>query len=204
MKSPQTLALTLGIACAQALFSSGIAAGQLTEMSPHPWTNTVAQADQNYRIQDDFEALDFDEEDDLETTEEGFQAIYVNQRGGVLGTFVTVPGARIKVYASGQIEIDKRDYTTEITYYNDGRIRTLGNAQFTYYTDGRIRTIDNTRFRYFGTGRLQSIDNIDFRYYNSGRLQSIDDVSFDYEPIGEIRSISSAETRRGIRIVVVD
>lgn len=169
---------------------------------PSALVSAGAQTEPSYPTQTTF---DF-EDDTLRPSEEGFQAIYVDSVGNALGTFVTVPGARLKVYASGVVEIDQRDYTAEITYFDDGRLRRLGNTRFTYYNSGRIRTIDNIRFSYFASsGRLQRIDNVDFSYFaSSGRLQRIDNVSFDYERSGVIRRISANQTHGGIRIVVVN
>jgi hypothetical protein len=169
---------------------------------PNALVSARAQTGSSYPTQTTFEV----EDDTLRPSEEGFQAIYVDSVGNTLGTFVTVPGARLKVYASGVVEIDQRDYTAEITYFDDGRLRRLGNTRFTYYSSGRIRTIDRIRFSYFASsGRLQRIDNVDFSYFaSSGRLQRIDNVSFDYERSGVIRRISANQTHSGIRIVVVN
>jgi hypothetical protein len=123
--------------------------------------------------------------------------------GNVLGAFFAIPGARLKIYANGQLEIDQRDYTTEATYRRDGRLSTLGNTTFTYDSAGRLRSIDGTRFSYFSSGRLQAMGDVDFSYFSRGQLQRIEDVSFEYERSGTIRRISAEQTRDGLPIVVV-
>ncbi|PSN15338.1 hypothetical protein C7293_07550 [filamentous cyanobacterium CCT1] len=124
----------------------------------NPWLSSKAEANQNYPTQANFEYQD----DALELGEEGFQAIYIDALGNVLGTFVTVPGARLKVFANGQLTIDQRDFTTEITYFSNGRIRTLGDARFEYFSGGQISSINGIRFSYFTNGRLASIGDVRF------------------------------------------
>ncbi|MEM6256476.1 MAG: hypothetical protein AAF821_26505 [Cyanobacteria bacterium P01_D01_bin.156] len=148
--------------------------------------------------------VDFNEEDGLDEEAIGFHSIYVDREGNVLGTFVNVPGAKIKVYADGQTELESRDYTTEIDYYSDGGIRSIGNARFRYSRNGRIQTIGGTDFRYNRRGLFQRVGDIEIDYSSRGRLQKIEDVSFDYDRSGMIESIESRETRNGIRIVVVN
>jgi len=147
---------------------------------------------------------DFEPDDGFEQTGEGFHAIYVDRRGNVLGTFVNLPNAQIKVYADGRIVVIEQDYTVETQYYSDGQIRTLGRTDFRYYRNERIRSIDDIDFRYFRSGRLRSIGSTDFDYSSSGQLQQIEDVRFRYDRDDLLETISAAETRRGIRIVVVD
>ena len=187
--------LVLGIAGAQ--IAVGISASSNPLLTP--WLSPVAQANQSYPTQASFEYQD----NARELGEEGFQAIYIDALGNVLGTFVTVPGARLKVYANGQLTIDQRDFTTEITYFSNGRIRTLGDARFEYFSGGQISNINGIRLSYFSDGRLSSIGDVRFSYFSQGQLRSIDDVSLEYEPRGIIRSISQNQTDDGIRIVVV-
>ena len=148
--------------------------------------------------------VDFEEEDGLDDEGLGFHAIYVDREGNVLGTFVNVPGAKIKVYADGQIELESRDYTTEIDYYYDGDIRSIGNARFRYSSNGRIRTIGDTDFRYSRRGLFERVGNTELDYSSRGRLQKIEDVSFDYDRNGVIESIEARETQDGISIIVVN
>ncbi|MBE9159745.1 hypothetical protein IQ265_23340 [Nodosilinea sp. LEGE 06152] len=187
--------LALSVAVAQV--AVGISASPNLLFSP--WLGTIAEANQNYPTQANFEYQD----SALELGEEGFQAIYVDALGNVLGTFVTVPGARFKVYANGQLTIDQRDFTTEVTYFSNGRIRTLGDARFEYFSGGQISSINGIRFSYFSSGRLASIGDVRFSYFSQGQVRSIDDVSLEYEPGGVIRSISQNQTSDGIRVVVV-
>ena len=149
-------------------------------------------------------SVNFDEEDGLDDEGPGFHAIYLDREGNVLGTFVNVPGAKIKVYADGQIELESRDYTTEIDYYSDGDIRSIGNVRFRYSSGGRIRKIGDTDFRYSRRGLLQRIGDTELDYSSRGRLQKIEDVSLDYDRDGVIESIEARETRDGIRIIVVN
>ncbi|MBD0269471.1 MAG: hypothetical protein ICV77_14405 [Cyanobacteria bacterium Co-bin8] len=151
---------------------------------------------------------DFDEDAGLEQPEDIrtalFQAVYINRAGNLLGTFVNVPGGKIKVYASGQIEIEARDYTTEVTYYNNGRLRTVGNSRLTYFNDGRIRSIGRISFSYYGNGRLRTLGGLRFDYFNNGRLRDIDNVFFEYTSDGVIKRVSTSQTNSGIRVIVVD
>lgn len=192
----------IGITCTQVLLNLGLFHRPQAPTYLAPWLSAIARADEHDALGEGF--LDFEEEDIPDLEENGFNAIYIDQQGDVLGTFVNVPGAKIQVYASGRIEIEERDYTTEFTYYTNGRLRTIGDARFTYYTDGRIRTIDDIRFTYYSDGRLREIGDVRFRYRSNGRLREIDDVSFDYETNGLIEQISDNETNNGIRIVIVD
>jgi len=168
-------------------------------------TSAIAPTYPSHQDQQVSQALpDFEVDDDLETAGEGVQAIYVDQVGNVLGTFVNIPGARIKVYANGEIAIDEQDYTQEIRYFSNGRIRTIGNAEFGYFSTGRIREIDGIAFSYFSSGRPRAVGNIDFEYFSSGRLAAIDNVRFEYDSTGQLETISAAQTSSGIRIVVID
>lgn len=195
MKYPFIRILALGIVGTQTLIGLSLC----LDLLPGLGSDSAAYANQSYPTQADFEFQD----DDLELDEEGFQTIYVDDLGNVLGTFVTVPGARLKVYANGQIAIDRRDFTTEVTTFSNGRISAIGEARFEYFSSGRISSINGIRFSYFNSGRLQSIDDIRFSYFSRGQLQSIDDVFFDYDRSGMIRSISQTQTSDGIRIIVV-
>ncbi|MGD1856829.1 MAG: hypothetical protein ACFB2W_21555 [Leptolyngbyaceae cyanobacterium] len=147
---------------------------------------------------------DFDEDDEFEQAGEGIHAVYVDRAGNVLGTFVNIPNAQIKVYASGQIEITKQTYTVETNYGSDGQIRTIGRTRFRYFNNGRIREIDDIDFRYFNSGRLKRIANIDFSYFSSGRLRRIEQVRFRYSANDRLETISAAQTNSGIRIVIVN
>ncbi|MFQ4134822.1 hypothetical protein PGN35_000725 [Nodosilinea sp. PGN35] len=140
----------------------------------------------------------------LEPEREGLHAVYVDTAGNLLGTFVVVPGARLRIDATGQVEIDQRDFTTEATYFNDGRLRTLGDARFAYAINGRIRSIHGINFNYFSNGRLRAVGNTRLDYSRQGRLQRIADVSLDYDGSGTLRRINQNQTRDGIRIVVVN
>ncbi|MEA5451682.1 hypothetical protein VB780_24110 [Leptolyngbya sp. CCNP1308] len=195
MGHPLLRTLALGIAGAQTIIGLSL----FSDLLPGLWPDGMAYANQSYPTQADFEF----QEEDLALAAEGFQTIYVDALGNVLGTFVTVPGARLKVYANGQIAIDRRDFTTEVTTFSDGRIRAVGEARFEYFSNGRVSNINGIRFSYFNSGRLQSIGDVRFSYFSRGQLQSIDDVFFDYERSGVIRSISQIQTSDGIRIVVV-
>ncbi|MEM7794797.1 MAG: hypothetical protein AAF579_10125 [Cyanobacteria bacterium P01_C01_bin.118] len=148
--------------------------------------------------------VNFNDEDSLDDVDEGFNAVYVDREGNLLGTFVNVPGAKIKVYSDGQIELDSRDYTTEINYASDGDIRSIGRERLSYSSSGRIRRIGDTNFRYTSRGALRSIGDTTIDYSSRGRLQKIEDVSFDYDRDGMIESIEARETRDGIRIIVVN
>ena len=147
---------------------------------------------------------DFEEEDGFEQMGEGFHAIYVDRAGNVLGTFVNIPNAQIKVYANGQVVVSEQNYTVETTYYSNGRIREIGRTRFRYFGNGRIREIDDIDFRYFSSGRLRAIENIDFDYFSSGRLKKIEEVRFRYDSNNLLETISADRTRSGIRIVVVE
>lgn len=149
-----------------------------------------------------FGSVEFSPEDVLNPAAEGFQAIYVDSVGNVLGAFFAIPGARLKIHANGLVEIDQRDYTTEANYRTDGRLRTLGDVELTYDSIGRLRSIDGTRFSYFSSGRPKSMGDIDFSYFSRGQLQRIEDVSFEYERNGTIRLISADRTRDGLPIVI--
>lgn len=147
---------------------------------------------------------DFEEEDGFEEAGEGFHAIYIDRAGNVLGTFVNIPNARIKVYANGYIVVDAQDYTVEMTHYSNGKIREIGRTRFRYFGNGRIREIDDIDFRYFSNGRLSAIESVDFDYFSSGRLKKIEEVRFRYDSNHLLETISADRTRSGIRIVVVD
>lgn len=147
---------------------------------------------------------DFEEDDEFEQAGEGFHAIYVDRAGNVLGTFINIPNAQIKVYANGQIEVSEQNYTVETTYFSDGKVRAIGRTDFRYFRNGRIREIDDIDFRYFRSGRLREIENTDFDYLRSGRLQQIEDVHFRYDFNNLLETISADRTRSDIRIVVVD
>ncbi|MBD0337009.1 MAG: hypothetical protein ICV62_16090 [Cyanobacteria bacterium Co-bin13] len=203
----KVLGLALSLVCAPTL---------LTGESPHSpggsalqqlSANAFAQANQCYQSTPTAQQ-NFDEDAGLEQPEDIttalFQAIYINRAGEVLGTFVSVPGARIKVYASGQIEIEARDYTTEVTYYNNGCPRTIGNSRLNYFSGGRIRSIDRINFTYYGNGRLRTLGGLRFNYFNSGRLQDISNVALEYDSDGMLKRISASQTNSGIRVIVVD
>ena len=147
---------------------------------------------------------DFEDEDGFEQMDEDFHSIYVDRAGNVLGTFVNIPHAQIKVYADGQIAVSEQNYTVETTYYSDDQIRTIGRTRFRYFRNGRIREIDDIDFRYSSSGRLRAIGNVDFSYFSSGRLRKIEDVRFRYDSDNILETISADQTRNGIRIVVVD
>ncbi|MEM6840445.1 MAG: hypothetical protein AAF609_26890 [Cyanobacteria bacterium P01_C01_bin.120] len=147
---------------------------------------------------------DFEIDDGFEQAGEGFHAIYVDRAGNVLGTFVNIPNAQIKVYSSGHILVSEQDYTVETTYYSDGKIRLIGRTRFRYFRDGRIREIDDINFRYLNNGRLRAIEDIDFNYFSNGRLKKIEDIRFRYDSDNLLETISAAQTRTGIRIIVVD
>lgn len=168
-------------------------------------TAPTANADSLIQTQKSTQILvDFDEEDGLDNEGPGFHAIYVDREGNVLGTFVNVPGAKIRVYADGQIELESRDYTTEIDYYSNGNIRSIGDTRFRYSTNGRLRSIGDIDFRYSRRGLFQRVGNTELDYSSRGRLQKIEDVSFDYDRNGVIESIEARETQDGIRIIVVN
>ncbi|MBD2259468.1 hypothetical protein [Pseudanabaena sp. FACHB-2040] len=202
----KVLGLALSLLCAPALLADGShsrVGSALQQLS----TNALAQTSQ--RDQNSPPARqDFDEDAGLEQPEDIrtalFQAVYVNRAGDVLGTFVNVPGAKIKVYASGQIEFEARDYTTEVTYYDNGRPRVIGNSRLTYYNDGSIRSIGGINFSYYNNSRLRNLGSLRFVYFNSGRLQNIDNVSFEYDSDGVLKRISASQTSSGIRVIVVD
>ena len=147
---------------------------------------------------------DFDEDDGLEQEETAFNAVYLDREGNVLGTFIDVPGARIRVYTGGSIEIETRDYTTGVDYYSDGQIRRIGNTRFRYSNSDRIRRIGETEFQYTRSGRFRQIGNVSFDYSSRGRLQQIENVDLDYDRDGILESIEDRETRNGVRIVVVN
>ncbi len=195
MGHPLIRTLALGIVSTQSILGLSL----VSDLLPGSRPDGMAYANQNYPTQTNFEF----QEEDLELAAEGFQTIYVDALGNVLGTFVTVPGARLKVYANGQVAIDRRDFTTEVTTFNNGRISAVGEARFEYFSTGRISSINGIRFSYFNSGRLQSIDDVRFSYFSQGQLQSIGDVSFNYERSGALRSISQNRTSDGIRIIVV-
>ncbi|MBD2259467.1 hypothetical protein [Pseudanabaena sp. FACHB-2040] len=203
----KVLGLALSLVCAPALLigrpvhsPGGSALQQLS-------ANALAQTSQRYQSSPTAQQ-DFDEDAGLEQPENIrtalFQAVYINRAGNLLGTFVNVPGGKIKVYASGQIEIEARDYTTEVTYYNNGRLRTVGNSRLTYFNDGRIRSIGRISFSYYGNGRLRTLGGLRFDYFNNGRLRDIDNVFFEYSSDGVIKRISTSQTNSGIRVIVVD
>lgn len=147
---------------------------------------------------------DFEAEDGFEQMGAGFHAIYVDRVGNVLGTFVNIPNAQIKVYANGQVVVSEQNYTVETTYYSNGQIREIGRTRFRYFGNGRIREIDDIDFRYFSSGRLRAIENVDFDYFSSGRLRKIEEVRFQYDSDDLLETISADRTRSGIRIVVID
>ena len=193
--------------CVQSFLFSGTAPDFLAVDSIHSLRLISASASQRYQSQESSnDSIDFEEDDALDQSGRGINAIYVDNQGNVLGTFVNIPGAKIKVFASGEIEIEERDYTTEIDYHRDGRIREIGNARFRYYSNDRIREIGNIDFTYRRNGQLKRIDNLRFRYFVNGRIKEIDNVRFDYESASSnlIETISSPFTRGGIRIVIVN
>lgn len=149
-----------------------------------------------------FESVEFSSEDVLNPAASGFQAIYVDSVGNVLGAFFAIPGARLKIHANGLVEIDQRDYTTEANYRTDGRLRALGDVELTYDSSGRLRSIDGIRFSYFSSGRPQSMGNVNFHYFSRGQLQRIEDVSFEYERNGNLKRISADQTRDGLPVVI--
>ncbi|EKU98073.1 hypothetical protein Lepto7375DRAFT_7333 [Leptolyngbya sp. PCC 7375] len=55
----------------------------------------------------------------------GSQPLDVDNAGNLLGTFVNVPGAKFKVYADGRVELQLRNYTTEVDHYPNGNIRSM-------------------------------------------------------------------------------
>lgn len=168
-------------------------------------TAPAAHANLSKQVQDRAELLvDFDDEDGLTNAEEGVNAIYVDTEGNVLGTFVNIPGAKIKVYADGRIELEDRDYTTELDYYSNGRIRSIGDDRFRYANSGRIRSIGTTDFRYTRSGVFRRVGNTELDYSARGRLQKIENVDFDYDRDGTIETIEDRETQDGIRIIVVN
>lgn len=213
----QTLRLVIGLAGVQMLLHVGMPDSLLAlesqaiesqeaiesqyRLSPivRDYPNPLYQAQAN---SDDL--MDFEEDDALEPMDNGFNAIYVDNQGSVLGTFVYIPGAKLKVYASGQMVIEERDYTTRAEYYNNGRLREIGGVEFRYFNGGRIRSIGNVDFRYSNRGELTDVDNVHIKYANSGRVREIDGVRFEYERFGVIETISSVQTESGIRIVVVN
>jgi hypothetical protein len=79
----------------------------------------------------------------------GSTPLFVDNRGNVLGTFVYVLGAKIKVLASGAIAIDEQDYTYKVKYDNKGRVHSIGDADFSYFNNGQIRSINGIVFTYF-------------------------------------------------------
>ena len=165
----------------------------------------TANADSPKQTQTSTEtSVDFDDDDGLDDEGDGFHAIYVDREGNVLGTFVNVPGAQIKVYANGRIDLESRDYTTEVDYNSNGRIRTIGGARLRYFNNNRIRTIDGIDFRYSRNGRLERIGSTEIDYSSRGRLRRIEDVGFDYDRNNILESIDDNETRDGIRIIVVN
>jgi hypothetical protein len=162
----------------------------------------IAQSSHTAPAPTPFESVEFSPEDVLNPAADGFQAIYVDSVGNVLGAFFAIPGARLKIYANGLVEIDQRDYTTEANYRSDGRLRTMGDVELTYDSSGRLRSIDGTRFSYFSSGRPQSMGDIDFSYFSRGQLQRIEDVSFEYDRNGTLKRISADQTRDGLPIVI--
>ena len=167
-------------------------------------SGSIPITDVSQRYQASGSLMDFEEDDALNQVAEGFNAIYIDNLGNVLGTFVNIPGAKIKVYASGQIEIEERDYTTEAEYRSDGRVRQIGDVEFSYFRNGRIRSIDTIDFSYSRNGRLRNIGDLTIRYFSNGRLKEIDTVEFEYESSGLLRTISDTQTDAGILIVVVN
>ena len=199
-----SMALTLGLSIPQSGMDSPLWLGYLGVVGS-PTQEGLVKATSQYQSQPQTQPLlDFDEDDEFEAAGEGFHALYVDIFGNVLGTFVNIPGAKIRVYASGQIAIAEQDYTQEIQYYSNGRIRSIGETRFRYSQSGRIREIDDTEFQYSSNGRLRAIGDVDFNYSSSGRLRAIEDVNFDYRSNGQLDTISADQTRNGIRIVIVD
>ncbi|WP_035990903.1 hypothetical protein [Leptolyngbya sp. KIOST-1] len=188
MGNPATLNLILATASIPAL----VGLSTLSPLVPDAVASAVAQADFEFQPES------------LDPEREGLEAVYVDTAGNLLGTFVMIPGARLRVDASGQIEVERRDFTTEVTYFNDGRIRTLGNALFVYATSGRIRSVHGINFNYFSSGRLRAVGHTLLNYSRQGRLQRIADVSLDYDSSGALRRISQNQTRDGVRVVVIN
>ena len=196
----QILQLLVGVLSFQAVFHEGITQ-PLTLESAAPVVVSTRSVSARYQATS---SIDFTEDDALDQAFRGFNAIYIDNRGNVLGTFINIPGAKLKFYASGQIEIAERDYTTEVDFRSNATIRAIGDVQFLYSSAGRIRSIGGIDFRYSSNGRLRGIANVELRYSSSGRLKEIDTVDFEYESSGVIRTISSTQTEAGINIVVVN
>ena len=148
---------------------------------------------------------DFDDDDGLDEHEEyGIHTLYVDNAGNLLGTFVNVPGAKVKVYADGRVELQLRNYTREVDYYPNGNIRSIGDIRFRYYSNSRIRKIGGIHFRYNSRGVLRRIGRTNIDYGSRGRLEAIEYVDFDYDNNGMLESIEASHTRYGTRIVVVN
>ncbi|MBD1919328.1 hypothetical protein [Phormidium sp. FACHB-77] len=81
-----------------------------------PAQRAIAQSSPTAPAPTPFESVEFSPEDVLNPATAGFQAIYVDSVGNVLGAFFAIPGARLKIHANGLVEIDQRDYTTEANY----------------------------------------------------------------------------------------
>ncbi|MBT9316229.1 hypothetical protein [Leptothoe spongobia] len=169
-------------------------------------TAPVVNADFPKQTQDDVEFLvDFEEEDGLDHEKAGFNAVYIDREGNVLGTFVNVPGAKIKVYSDGRIELESRDYTTEVDYNSNGEIRSIGDARLRYFSgSNRVRAIDDIDFRYRRNGLVERIGNTEFDYSSRGRLRRIEDVRLNYDRNDILESIDDNKTQDGIRIIVVN
>lgn len=200
--SLQALRLLTGLLGISTLLMSGVAGSAFAIAAPRTSAHSDTLISQRYQVPGG--PIDFEEDDALEPTDDGFNAIYVNNRGSVLGTFINIPGAKIKVYANGQIEIEERDYTTEVDFRDDGSIREIGDVDFRFSGVGRISAIGDIDFRYSSSGRLREIADIEVRYFSSGRVKEIDTVEFDYERSGVIRTISEPQTEDGVWVVVVN
>jgi hypothetical protein len=198
MKHYSIFTLTRGETWAQTAVGLGLGVVLLLSSAQ----GAIAQSSPTAPAPTPFESVEFSLEDVPNPAAAGFQAIYVDSVGNVLGAFFAIPGARLKIHANGLVEIDQRDYTTEANYRTDGRLRTLGDVELAYDSSGRLRSIDGTRFRYFSSGRPQSMGDVDFSYFSRGQLQRIEDVSFEYERNGSIRRISADQTRDGLPIVI--
>ncbi|MFQ4139230.1 hypothetical protein PGN35_023240 [Nodosilinea sp. PGN35] len=195
MKHYSIFTLTRGETWAQTAIGLGLGVVLLLSSAQ----GAIAQSSPPAPAPTPFESVEFSPEDVLNPAAAGFQAIYVDSAGNVLGAFFAIPGARLKIHANGLVEIDQRD---EANYRTDGRLRTLGDVELTYDSTGRLRSIDGTRFSYFSNGRPQSMGDVDFSYFSRGQLQRIEDVSFEYERNGTLKRISADQTRDGLPIVI--
>lgn len=200
----RVLTLLVGVVSFQGVIAAEVQVGAFTSGASDTSFSLAAVADASKRFQVSGSQVDFEEDDALDQADEGFNAVYIDNLGNVLGTFVNIPGAKVKVYADGRIELEERDYTTEVDYRGDGRVMRIGDVTFSYFRNGRIRTIDDIDFSYSRNGRLRGIGDLEIRYFASGRLKEIDTVDFEYEPSGILRTISETQTDDGILIVVVN